>query len=177
MATPIDSRIRLFLGDITSLDCDVIVTAANDALCGGGGVDGAVHDAAGPELVRASMALAPCPAGDAKITNGFDLNARFVIHAVGPIFHNLDTDSTTLTNAYDSSLSLAADHKLVSIAFPCISTGAFGFPADPACEIAIKTVVRWMRSNDLPQLVTFCCFQPDDHARYEERLIELGLLS
>ena len=86
MATPIDSRIRLFLGDITSLDCDVIVTAANDALCGGGGVDGAVHDAAGPELVRASMALAPCPAGDAKITNGFDLNARFVIHAVGPIF-------------------------------------------------------------------------------------------
>ena len=177
MATPIDSRIRLFLGDITSLDCDVIVTAANDALCGGGGVDGAVHDAAGPELVRASMALAPCPAGDAKITNGFDLNARFVIHAVGPIFHNLDTDSTTLMNAYDSSLSLAADHKLVSIAFPCISTGAFGFPADAACEIAIKTVVRWMRSNDLPQLVTFCCFQPDDHARYEERLIELGLLS
>ena len=177
MATPIESRIRLFLGDITSLDCDAIVTAANDALCGGGGVDGAVHDSAGPELVRASMALAPCPAGDARITDAFDLPAKFVIHAVGPIFRDADADHDTLANAYRTSLSLAADNDAVSLAFPCISTGAFGFPADSACEIAINTVAQWLRFNDLPQIVTFCCFEPDDHARYERRLNELGLLS
>ena len=177
MATPIESRIRLFLGDITSLDCDVIVTAANDALCGGGGVDGAVHDAAGPELVRASMALAPCPAGGARITNAFDLDAKFVIHAVGPIFRDLNTDNETLANTYRSSLSLAAENGAQSIAFPCISTGAFGFPADAACEIAIKTVVDWVRFHDLPLVVTFCCFLPDDHTRYEQRLNELGILS
>ena len=177
MATQIESRIRLFLGDITSLDCDAIVTAANDALCGGGGVDGVVHDAAGPELVRASMALVPCPAGDARITDGFNLSAKFVIHAVGPIFHDLEADRKTLANAYESSLTLAAENNVASIAFPCISTGAFGFPADSACDIAIGRVVRWVRSNALPELVTFCCFELDDHARYGERLNELGLLS
>ncbi|PHQ33994.1 macro domain-containing protein [Rhodopirellula bahusiensis] len=177
MATPIESRIRLFLGDITSLDCDAIVTAANDALCGGGGVDGAAHDAAGSELVRASMALAPCPAGEARITGGFNLAARFVIHAVGPIFRDIDTDRETLANAYASSLSLAAENNAASIAFPCISTGAFGFPPNSACEIAIDTVIQWLRSNDQPNLVTFCCFEPDDHGRYKERLTELGLLS
>ena len=177
MATSIESRIRLFLGDITSLDCDAIVTAANGALCGGGGVDGAVHDAAGPELVRASMALAPCPAGDARITDGFDLTAKFVIHAVGPIFRDIDKDRETLANAYEASLSLAAENNVASVAFPCISTGAFGFPPDSACEIAIGTVIRWVQSNARPELVTFCCFQPDDHVRYKERLIELGLLS
>ena len=177
MTTPIEFRIRLFLGDITSLDCDAIVTAANDVLCGGGGVDGAVHDAAGPELVRASMALAPCPAGDARITDAFNLGAKFVIHAVGPIFRDLDTDSVTLANAYSSSLSLAAENGTQSIAFPSISTGAFGFPADAACEIAIKTVTDWLRSNDSPLVVTFCCFQSDDYARYDLRLNELGLLS
>lgn len=177
MATPIESRIRLFLGDITSLDCDAIVTAANGALCGGGGVDGAVHDAAGPELAQASMALAPCPAGDARITKAFGLDAKFVIHAVGPIFRDLDTDIETLANTYRSSLSLAAKNGAESIAFPCISTGAFGFPTGAACEIAIKTVTDWVRFNDLPVAVTFCCFLHDDHARYERRLNELGLLS
>ena len=176
MAFPIDARIRLFLGDITSLDCDAIVTAANRALCGGGGVDGAVHDAAGPELVRASMALAPCPSGDARITNAFDLSAKFVIHAVGPIFRDIDTDKETLANAYRSSLTLAAEKGALSIALPCISTGAFEFPADAACEIAINSVTEWLRNNDLPNVVTFCCFQLDDHARYEQRLSELGLL-
>ncbi len=177
MATPIESRVRLFLGDITSLACDAIVTAANESLCGGGGVDGAVHDAAGPELVRASMALAPCPAGDARITDGFNLAAKFVIHAVGPIFHDIGTDCETLANAYVSSLSLAAESNAAWVAFPCISTGAFGFPPGSACEIAIDAVIHWMRSNDRPELVTFCCFQPDDHGRYKARLTELGLLS
>ncbi|MCM2370066.1 macro domain-containing protein [Aporhodopirellula aestuarii] len=177
MATPIESRIRLFLGDITSLDCDAIVTAANEALRGGGGVDGAVHSAAGPELVRASMALAPCPAGEARITDGFNLAAKFVIHAVGPIFHDIETDRETLANAYTSSLSLAAENNAASVAFPCISTGVFGFPPDSACEIAIDAVVNWLRAHDQPEWVTFCCFQSDDHRRYKERLTELRLLS
>ncbi len=177
MATSIESRIRLLLGDITSLDCDAMVTAANEALCGGGGVDGAVHDSAGPELVRASMKLAPCPAGEARITDGFNLSAKFVIHAVGPIFRDIETDRETLANAYNSSLALAAENNAASIAFPCISTGAYGFPADSACEIAIDAVVRWLRFNKQPELVTFCCFLPEDFGRYEERLTELGLLS
>ena len=173
MATRIESRIRLFLGDITSLDCDAVVTAANDVHCGGGGVDGAVHGAAGPELVRASMALVPCPAGDARITAAYDLPAKFVIHAVGPIFRDLDTDHDTLANAYKSSLSIAAENDATSLAFPCISTGAFGFPADSACKIAIDTVMQWQRSNDLPQVVTCCCFESEAHARYELSLIHI----
>ena len=177
MATPIDRRIRLFHGDITSLNCDAIVTAANSALCGGGGVDGAVHNAAGPNFVHASMALAPCPAGDARITEGFDLSAKFVIHAVGPIFSDIETDSLTLASVYESSLSLAAENNLTTIAFPCISTGVFGFPADAACKIAIDTVIRYLQSNDLPESVTFCCFNSADYGRYKELLSELGLLS
>lgn len=170
MALPIQSRIKLFQGDITTLDCEVIVTAANEALCGGGGVDGAVHNAAGPELVRASTSLGPCPAGEARITDGFDLDAKFVIHAVGPIFRNLDHDKEILAEAYRSSLKLAATNDARSIAFPCISTGAFGFPVEPACEIAVETVVSWLHENDLPALVIFCCFEQDDFNRYEKRL-------
>ena len=176
MAPPIASRINLFQGDITTLDCHAIVTAANTALCGGGGVDGAVHDAAGPELVHASMALAPCPAGDARITAGFALAARFVIHAVGPIFHDIETDRETLANAYTASLTLAADNDVHSIAFPCISTGAFGFPPDSACKIAITAVLQWLQSHEQPHRVTFCCFRPDDHRRYAMRLNELGVV-
>ncbi|WP_040769183.1 O-acetyl-ADP-ribose deacetylase [Novipirellula maiorica] len=175
MANPIANRIRLVLGDITTLDCDAVVTAANASLCGGGGVDGAVHRAAGPELVRDSMALAPCPAGEARITEGHRLSARFVIHAVGPIFRDMTEDKKTLAKTYHSSLSLAAQHDVASIAFPCISTGVYGFPADAACEIAIETVTEWLRSNDMPQFVTFCCFSPQDQTRYQKRLSELGL--
>ena len=173
MTSEQNSRIQLTLGDITLLEVDAIVTAANEALCGGGGVDGAVHDAAGSELVRASMAQAPCPAGEARVTDAFQLNVRMVIHAVGPIFRDLETDSKTLANAYRSSLSLAAENGAQSIAFPCISTGAFGFPADHACEIAVQTVSEWLQLNDRPVSVTFCCFEPQDHARYQERLRQL----
>lgn len=176
MAAPLSSRIKLFLGDISSLDVDAIVTAANEALCGGGGVDGAVHDAAGPELVRASMSLAPCMAGDARITDAFDLPGRFVIHAVGPIFRNLETDAPILANSYRSALSLAAEHHVDAIAFPCISTGVFAFPPDSACNIAIDTVLDWLRSHVYPQSVIFCCFEHQDHALYRERLDELGVL-
>lgn len=177
MNNTLASRVRLVLGDITTVDCDAVVTAANEALCGGGGVDGAVHGAAGPELVRASLALAPCPAGDARITDGFRLAARFVIHAVGPIFRDLAVDSQTLANAYTASLLLAAENKVESVAFPCISTGVYGFPAEPARDVAIEAVVSWLRSNALPKTVTFCCYESQDYSRYEERLDELGLLT
>lgn len=172
----IDARIRLVHGDITTVDADAIVTAANEALCGGGGVDGAVHDASGPELVRASMALAPCPAGDARLTDGFDLGARFVIHAVGPRFRNLEADSPILARTYQSALSLAAEHALESVSIPCISTGAFGFPAQDACMIAIDTVHDWLRANDRPKVVIFCCYESQDFTRYRDRLNELGIL-
>ena len=167
-------RIQLVKGDITQTTAEAIVTAANEALRGGGGVDGAVHNAAGPKLVRASMSLAPCPAGEARITDGFELSARFVIHAVGPIFSNLATDGALLSSAYESSLKLAEENGVSSIAFPCISTGAYGFPADPACRIAVSTVVSWLESRTQPNVVIFCCFEPDDYDRYLAELTKWG---
>ena len=177
MVDRLESRIALHCGDITKLNVQAVVTAANEALRGGGGVDGAVHRAAGPKLVRASMALAPCPAGESRITEAFSLPARFVIHTVGPIFHDLSTDAPVLASAYQSALALAAENELESIAFPCISTGAYGFPPDAACEFAIQTVLKWLNENTCPQLVTFCCFEAADHERYLSRLTELGFIT
>ena len=170
-----EDRIRLVHDDITSVDADAVVTAANEALCGGGGVDGAVHDAAGPELLAASMALAPCPAGSVRITDAFNLSARFVIHAVGPIFNNLDSDSLVLAATYQSALSIAVENGVTSVVFPCISTGAFGFPAGQASEIAVNTVVEWLRANGDPGLVIFCCFESQDFAQYHAHLTDLGI--
>ena len=176
MVPVIESRIRLIHGDITRIDADAIVTAANSALRGGGGVDGAVHGAAGPELLAASLALAPCPAGEARITDGFKLTSRFVIHAVGPIFSDLDVDSLVLAAAYKSALSLAAEQRVKSVAFPCISTGVFGFPHDAACDIAIATVMEWLGTHPDPEKVIFCCFGTQDFDRYHERLEKLGVV-
>jgi O-acetyl-ADP-ribose deacetylase (regulator of RNase III) len=176
MTVPLESRIRLVVGDITRLDVGAIVTAANQALAGGGGVDGAVHNAAGPELVESLRAVAPCPAGSARITPGFNLDAKFVIHAVGPIFHELSADSATLASTYRSSLALAAENDIAQIALPCISTGVYGFPKRPACEIAIRTVLTWLRSHAKPEVVVFCCYQDADATLYRERLEELGML-
>ncbi len=169
-------RIQLVLGDITALEVQAIVTAANAALCGGGGVDGAVHSAAGPELVEASMALAPCPAGSARITSGFNLKSRYVVHAVGPVFENLESDSEVLESAYTASLALATQHEVSSIAFPCISTGAFGFPHREACEIAVDSIVSWLQESDRPESVIFCCYEHRDFVEYKSRLEELGIL-
>ena len=170
MAESVHSRMRIVVGDITTLGVDAVVTAANQALRGGGGVDGAVHRAAGPKLVAASQALAPCPAGGAKITPAFRLDARYVIHAVGPIFQSLQHDSETLASTYRSALSLATEHRVANVAFPCISTGVYGFPADAACEIAVRTVADWLSENMHPELVTFCCFSAPDAELYRERM-------
>ncbi len=170
-----ENRIDLVVGDITQQNVHAVVTAANSQLIGGGGVDGAVHRAAGPELVQASKALAPCPPGDAKITTAFELPMDYVIHAVGPIFKDLDSDSPTLASAYRSSLQIAREHRIASVAFPCISTGVYHFPKQEACEIAIMTVVHWLKENDLPERVVFCCFESSDAELYRKRLEEIGV--
>ncbi|MEL6105531.1 MAG: macro domain-containing protein [Planctomycetota bacterium] len=168
-------RLRIFQGDITSLEVDAVVTAANAALMGGSGVDGAVHDAAGPELVQASMQLAPCPAGQARLTASFGLSGRFVIHAVGPIFSSLKVDGPILSSAYRSSLGLASLHHVESIAFPCISTGVYRFPPDSACEIACDAVIQWLEQQETPHTVTFCCFEDRDVQLYRDRLRSFGV--
>jgi len=153
--------IEIHSGDITQLSVDAIVNAANELLIGGGGVDGAIHDAAGSELVNASRQLAPCPAGNARITPGFNLNADFVIHAVGPVFRDgTRGEFDTLANTYRAALQIADENSFKSIAFPCISTGAYCFPQGRACEIAIQTCTDWLNNRDHPKTIVFCCFEP-----------------
>ena len=167
--------IEIHSGDITQLFVDAIVNAANELLIGGG-VDGAIHAAAGPELVDASQKLAPCPAGNARLTPGFNLNANFVIHAVGPIFRNgSHGESEVLTDTYRSALEIADQHNFTSVAFPCISTGAYSFPQDDACEIAIQTCAEWLKQHEHPKTIVFCCFEPSDLLLYTKRLTELGI--
>jgi O-acetyl-ADP-ribose deacetylase (regulator of RNase III) len=163
-----NERIQVVLGDITSLAVDAIVNAANTSLLGGGGVDGAIHRAAGPELLAACQPLNGARTGEAKITPGFRLPARHVIHAVGPVWHGgQQGEAELLASAYRNSLRLTVEHRLASVAFPAISTGVFGFPIDRATPIAMTTVSTFMVVHDLPQRVTFCCFSPADLAVYE----------
>lgn len=170
------TRIQLFAGDITTLHVDAIVNAANQSLLGGGGVDGAIHAAAGPRLVAASRKLAPCPSGNAKMTPGFNLRARFVIHAVGPVFTDgRQGESDVLRKTYESALRLASAESIETIAFPCISTGAYGFPSDSACEIAIESVLSWQSRYQYPQTVVYCCFEQSDLELYANRLDHLGI--
>ncbi len=155
--------IEIIEADITTLDVDAIVNAANEALAGGGGVDGAIHRAAGPELIAACRAIprvgrfARCPTGEARITPGFELRAKFVIHTVGPVWHGGSRDEAALLAAcYRNSLQLAAEHSIRSIAFPAISCGVYGYPLERATAIALREVRAWRA--ELPQRVIFCCF-------------------
>lgn len=170
------NRIEIFRGDITTLAVDAIVNAANQFLRGGGGVDGAIHSAAGPDLETASSALAPCHPGNAVLTPGFNLPARFVIHAVGPVYDGGDYgESDKLRATYESALRIASEQRFETIAFPCISTGAFGFPQGKACKIAIATVADWQQENEYPKVVVFCCYDSFDDELYQERFEELGI--
>jgi O-acetyl-ADP-ribose deacetylase (regulator of RNase III) len=159
--------IRTVRADITTLTVDAIVNAANESLLGGGGVDGAIHRAAGPELLEACRALGGCDTGDAKITPGFRLPAKYVIHTVGPVWNGGHYgEAALLASCYRRSLALAVEHHLQSIAFPSISTGAYGFPIENAALTAVKTVRAVLVANRLALDVTFCCFSVSDLAFY-----------
>lgn len=152
------------LGDITKLNVDAIVNAANKSLLGGGGVDGAIHRAAGPKLLEECRGLHGCKTGEAKITGGYNLPSKYVIHTVGPIYSGRNSDAVSLSDCYRNSLSLACENDIHSIAFPCISTGVYGYPLEDASEIAVQTVKDWVKENkDYPIDVIFCCF--DNRAR------------
>lgn len=161
------AALDVVVADITTLDVDAIVNAANSGLSGGGGVDGAIHRAAGPELAPSARAAGPCPTGHAVMTPGFLLPARFVIHAVGPVWTGGQRgEDELLASCYSRSLQLAGDAGLASIAFPCISTGIFGFPSERAARIALETVVREAPRHGTLERVVFCCFSESDAAIY-----------
>jgi O-acetyl-ADP-ribose deacetylase (regulator of RNase III) len=162
-------------GDITRLDVDAIVNAANSSLLGGGGVDGAIHRAAGPELLAECRTLGGCPTGQARMTRGYRLPARRVIHTVGPVYAGGNRgEADLLRSCYRESLRLAEDAGLRSVAFPCISTGVYGYPREEACEIAVDTVREWLASHALPESVVFCCFGAADADLYRARLAQTG---
>jgi O-acetyl-ADP-ribose deacetylase len=151
--------ISLIQADIVDLDVDAIVNAANSSLRGGGGVDGAIHRAAGPELAVEAGQLAPCPTGEARITAGHRLRARHVIHTVGPVWAGgASGEPELLAGCYRPSLELAAAHGLGRVAFPAISTGIYGYPVEAACRIAAREVAAWLDAHELPGEVTFCMF-------------------
>lgn len=165
------SRITYMIGDITKLEVDAIVNAANSSLLGGGGVDGAIHRAAGPKLLAECRTLNGCPTGQAKITGGYNLPAKHVIHTVGPIYSGSALDPALLANCYRNSLDLAQKHGLHTIAFPCISCGVYGYPWQEASEIACRTVSEWIKFHrDYDIEVTFCCGMRSLYEIYEKIL-------
>jgi len=173
---PLAQRIEILCGDITQLDVDAIVNAANQSLLGGGGVDGAIHRAAGPELLVACRTLGGAPTGEARITKGYRLAARYVIHAVGPVWSGgKRREAQLLASCYQRSLKLASRNELKSIAFPSISTGAYRYPIEQAATVAQRTVREWLETNDLPERVVFCCFSESDRDLY--RRIAVGIFS
>jgi O-acetyl-ADP-ribose deacetylase (regulator of RNase III) len=163
-------QLEVIIGDITMLEIDAIVNAANPELRGGGGVDGAIHAAAGSELLRASLALGGCETGNAKATPGFKLPAKWVFHAVGPVWQGgTQSEDATLSSCYRHCLQLATAHDVKTIAFPAISTGIYGFPRERAAEIAVSTVRQWADECGLDR-VLFCCFDRETEKIYKSLL-------
>ena len=167
----VKNQIHVEQGDITKLDCDGIVNAANRSLLGGGGVDGAIHRAAGPELLAECRTLHGCRTGEAKITKGYRLRAKYIIHTVGPIYSGTAEDAAQLADCYRNSLNLAKEHDVHSIAFPAISTGVYGYPLEEATEIAVKTVAQWLKAHvDYAMQVIFCCFDARTERVYQAKM-------
>ena len=165
------NQVKILRGDITKLEVDAIVNAANTSLLGGGGVDGAIHRAAGKELLEECRKLNGCETGKAKITNGYKLPSRFVIHTVGPIFQDGNHgEPELLFSCYRESLLLAAENGVSTIAFPCISTGVYGYPFKDACIVALRAVEDFLRENKSISKVFMVCFSETDFVQYEEIL-------
>jgi O-acetyl-ADP-ribose deacetylase (regulator of RNase III) len=171
MKKSLDGEIEIFRGDITKLEVDAIVNAANTTLLGGGGVDGAIHRAAGPELLAECRTLGGCQPGEAKITRGYHLPARFVIHTVGPIWRGGKHDEAQrLADCYRNSLQLALKNEIRTIAFPAISCGAYGYPIEDAAQIAFKTTRDFLAANDEIQKVIFAVWGEDVYEAYQRLL-------
>lgn len=167
------NRVSIVVGDITRLALDAIVNAANESLLAGGGVDGAIHRAAGPELQAACRTIGGCPTGEARITDGFGLPARFVIHTVGPVWQGGGSgEDAALASCYRQALELASRHGVRTIAFPAISTGVFGFPAEQAARAAVAAVRAYLGDRGLPEEVVFCCFSAESAAAHHAALAE-----
>lgn len=163
------NRIELIKGDITTLEVDAIVNAANKSLLGGGGVDGAIHTAAGPDLLDECKTLSGCETGKAKITKGYRLKAKHIIHTVGPVWHGGYRDEfEMLASCYQMSLDIAREKKIKTIAFPGISTGVYGFPQDMAALIAVSETRRFLLKNKYPEKVTFVTFTDDNYETYRK---------
>jgi O-acetyl-ADP-ribose deacetylase len=173
--TWLGGRITLVTGDLTQLDVDALVNAANPSLLGGGGVDGAIHRAAGPELLAECRTLGGARTGEAKLTRGYRLRARHVIHVVGPVWEGGKAgEDALLASCYREAMRLGADHRLRSIAFPAISTGAYGFPLTRATEIAVREVRRALEAEPAVARAIFCAFSEQDAAVYAETLDRLA---
>ena len=164
-----DARVQIVQADITTLDVDCIVNAANSSLLGGGGVDGAIHRAAGPDLLAECRLLGGCPTGQAKITGGYRLTAKHIIHTVGPIYRDgRHGEPELLSDCYRNSLELAVRNNIRTIAFPCISTGVYGYPFDPACTIALDTIAAFLSTDDQIQQILLVCFSRANCTRYRQ---------
>ncbi|THB72529.1 MAG: O-acetyl-ADP-ribose deacetylase [Desulfobacteraceae bacterium] len=161
-------RVEMIQEDITTLNVDAIVNAANTSLLGGGGVDGAIHRAAGPELLEECRTLGGCPTGDARITRGYRLPARLVIHTVGPIYSGRPQDAELLTACYTNSLDLAVQNQVTSIAFPAISCGVYGYPVEQAARIALQTSLKHLETDTPLEKVVFTLFSKEDLNVYQQ---------
>lgn len=169
-------KLDIHFGDITKLEVDAVVNAANSSLLGGGGVDGAIHRAAGKDLEFECRMLAGCKTGQAKMTKGYNLPANFIIHTVGPVWNNgLGEPEKLLESCYVNSLMIANDNDFKSIAFPCISTGIYKFPRIQAAKIAVRTVKEFCENHKIPSNVTFCCFLNEDAQIYKKVFEDLDI--